>query len=799
MNYIGYFNSLRNVPYSVTFTVNDGSSTVKEITLSDDPVSIDYQGGGDNMYAPLRTSTAKVNVLTNGQTDLMQELYTGSAKGVKVIVTRLSDGVRVWGGWVTPNSYDSDFTGDIDKFEVSCDDGLTMLGNLKYRSTDKEVKSIKDILLKIIGQSEVYNHVLVHNSFIIDGLTSACPLADLYLPESLFFDQKDDNTQTDDDVAWSCQDALTEICRWLNLCMVGFGDTVYMIDFDAVKSGNGSFVDILVSDGSYTTITLSASCNIAQNTYAGSDNSMEMEGVFKKIKVTDSFYTIDNLLPDFYTYAQNITAAHDPTAETSRDISQGSLAEIVSSLVGNEDTVDGNTNLEALVDKVNGVDNEDGPYYNALFVKYFDNPYFHLYKYLLDSEGNFVDASSVYHQGMCYTDTKSMHGASIVKFDVEAIDKVDPVMLAFLAAIGQQTGADVLNIDGFMAEENISSVNFSNFIMFLNPDAHHITNDHITEYPYLESVASNLPALIGGANVHLIISGSYIFHYFDDDPYPIPEGEVDLSEGRYYMDPKEQYILAKLFWGGKYWNGKTWGTTECTFQIPYMKDSSTNDDRRADATMFKDLEIPNAVTWRMGTTEKGYAISMPDESTLLEGVPILTLYKPFDPDYRGKDGGGVGQHYPHRCVFLKDFKFQAIVGDPSYSDVNSTDTEYTNDTTENDSAVNDFADQTFKVCTYDGKSVNYSSVAYKSDGAYHYVDKVTADGYSERQEERLVRKIITQYQSPAIRLKLTLEGIYTPNTLFSEYITGGSYILDAATLDLANDKSKVEIREIKSI
>ena len=27
-----------------------------------------------------------------------------------------------------------------------------------------------------------------------------------------------------------------------------------------------------------------------------------------------------------------------------------------------------------------------------------------------------------------------------------------------------------------------------------------------------------------------------MYHYFDDDPYPIPEGESDISEGRFAMD-----------------------------------------------------------------------------------------------------------------------------------------------------------------------------------------------------------------------------------------------------------------------
>lgn len=782
MTYTGYFNSTKNVAYSVAFTIPDGTSTQKEITLSDDAVTIDYTGGDDNIYIPLRPSTAKVNVLTNGAPDLMQELYTGSAKGVKVTITQLSDSTVVWAGWVTPNSYDSDYSGETDKFEVSCDDGLTMLSNLKYRSTSKSVLTVKDIILKILQQCEVYTNLYIHNSFTVDGLTSDCPISDLYLPESLFFDKKDDNTQTDDDVAWSCQEALTEICRWLNMCMVAYGDSVYIIDLDALKAGNTSFSKILVSDGTVTQITLSAACSIEQSTYRGSNNSISMEGVFKKVKVTDSFYTTDNIFPDFYDFAQNITASEDAEV-VHRDADNNNYGYITSSRIQNEDRKDGNTNLEVFTSDLS----QDGTdYYNVVFIKYFDNPYLKLFKYLWnDAEGKLTDVTDVISSvGLNFTNTKTIHGASIVKYDVEKMDSSDYLFFARPLPLP----------DDVLRREGITSVSFQNYIAMYNPETHHIENSDVLNYPFLQTKTNALPALVGGPNTYLVIQGSYCYHYLSDYPFPFPEGQVDISEGRYYMAREGQYIGAKLKWGDKYWAGGQWVSNECTFSILYMPDSSSDDDRRADATMFKNLEFVNDVLWSMGIDGKGVAIPMPTNGILLDGIPEFTLFKPFDPEYVNH-----GKHYLHSCVFLKDFSFKAVVGDPSYSDVNSTDTEYTNNTEENTNAVNDFQDQSFKVCTYDGKSVNYSSVAYKQDGAYHYVDKVTAMGYSERQEEHLVRRIITQYQDPAIRLKLVLEDRYAPYTLFSESITGKTYILDSVTINLSEDTSEVSIREIKSI
>ena len=48
--------------------------------------------------------------------------------------------------------------------------------------------------------------------------------------------------------------------------------------------------------------------------------------------------------------------------------------------------------------------------------------------------------------------------------------------------------------------------------------------------------------------------------------------------------------------------------------------------------MFKANSIPNTVSWRIGTKEKGYLIKMPSNE-VISGLPILTVFKPFDPNF----------------------------------------------------------------------------------------------------------------------------------------------------------------------
>ena len=102
--------------------------------------------------------------------------------------------------------------------------------------------------------------------------------------------------------------------------------------------------------------------------------------------------------------------------------------------------------------------------------------------------------------------------------------------------------------------------------------------------------------------------------------------------------------MAKLQWGNLYWSGDTtkgnngWVTTETTFKIPYMKDDADKGDRRADSTMFKNLKFVNSVNWRIGTNEQGYLITLP-KNGVISGLPTLTIYKPFDPNYHSAKSG----------------------------------------------------------------------------------------------------------------------------------------------------------------
>ena len=529
-----------------------------------------------------------------------------------------------------------------------------------------------------------------------------------------------------------------------------------------------------------------------------------MDKVYNKATVKADLYDYENVLPDMYDEAINITADKDDTLKSSGNINNGMYGEVVKSQLGDTD----NNNMIIMIDRIYNPQKKKYGAYNVVAVKYFNNPYYKFYKY--NGTKDVTDSTTTIN----YTNSKSMHGATIAKFFVKKLDKTYSSWDIMISDLINKR----ITLDDWMAKNEISNISFSNYIMMLNPDTNHISNADIEKYPYFQTTVTNTTALFGGNNAYLIISGNYYYHYFVDDPYPIPQSEADIREGRYSMDAGQTYLLCRLQWGNLYWNGDSWTSTKSTFKLPYLLDSASEDDRRADATMFKDNEICNIVSWRIGTNERGYAIKAPNTS-IVSGLPILTVFKPFDPNYHSsKSGDNKGQHYKHSVVFLKNFEIKAIIGDPTFSDKNDSDTEYSIDI--DTDYVKELDAINFKINTWDNKKPNYSCVAYKdSNGDFQFLDRTynkslatevegvsftdsnniesVSDG-TLRQEWWLIYRLYKQYKNQSVVLKMSLRnnnehyGLYTVHNL-----DGKQFVVDSINRDYQNNSQEIKLIEKK--
>lgn len=779
MIYKGQFKDINDKLYTVKITTEKNGNLTKNITLGGSPFTTEMDSSGDIIYKPAKYQSAKCNIITP---DYNFDIYAAKAQSTKIELLDDKNNIA-WVGYVEPNLYNMGFVEEREEIEISAIDALSTLQYVKYESDYKKIVSFSYIINKILKQCNAYKTFYVSNN---SHISSNPILNDLFISEQNFFDDKKDD-ETDVDVAWTCKDVLEEICQFLGLTAIADKDSVWFLDYDAIKNKKGTYYKYEIDNDTPTLVTELNEVKIDAKDYSDSGASLSLDNVYNKVKVVDDLYTYDSVIPDLYNTAKNITKSSDSTLTNSTDVNNGIFGEVVSK---------GKNNLIVFIDRVQNPQKNNYTSFNAVFVQYYDNPNYIFYKY--DSNGNDITNSVT---SLNYTDTKTMYGATIAKFcvkEMKAIFKDWDDLINFLNTHKISTSLDDwLNTNGF------SNVSLQNCILMRNAwSPIHISNEQITQYPYFKTNLSDKNSLLGGENTNLIISGSYMYHYFDDDPYPIPDGQVDIDCGRYAMD--ETYLVAKVEWGGLYWSGDKskgdngWVTNDTTFQIPYMPYNASRDEKRSDATMFKDLKFVNTVTWRIGTNEEGYLITVP-QNKVMAGLPTLTVYKPYDPNYHSaKSGKNKGRHYLHSCVFLKNFQFKAIVSDPTHNKLNESDTVYTNEI--NNEYVKELGEIKFKICTWDNKKPNYSSVVYKDSNGFQYVDKVYNDvlGNQARQEEHLINRICKQYSTESVILQLPLKNnIEIYNLYTNKTINDKLFIVDSINKDYRYNSVDVKLIEKK--
>ena len=113
-----------------------------------------------------------------------------------------------------------------------------------------------------------------------------------------------------------------------------------------------------------------------------------------------------------------------------------------------------------MIDRI--YDPQHGRYgdYNVVAVKYFNSPNYKFFKY--EGTKDVTDSITSFN----YTDTKSMHGASMAKFFVKKIDAPFSTIWDAIFGINKK----LYTLDEWLSTNQLSDISFSNYIMLLNPD-----------------------------------------------------------------------------------------------------------------------------------------------------------------------------------------------------------------------------------------------------------------------------------------------------------------------------------------
>ena len=801
MKYFSQFKDINDQLYTVNIITNGDGTTTKEFTLGGSPFTTEMDNSDKIIYKPCKYQSATIEMVSQ---DYNFDIYSPTAQGTKVQL--LKDSEVVWTGFITPNLYDQGFNEFRETISLEAIDGLSTLQYYKYTPVgkNKDIVSFISIINHLISQCHSYNYFYISDNIQKDNTTDSSINELLYISEQNFFDEKKEN-ETDNDVAWTMQEVLEEICQYLGYTCIAEGDSVYFLDYDAIREGINTYYKYTVDNiANPTKETKVFHKMINENDHSENGASLSLDKTYNKVKVKDNLYDFNLAIPDPFDDVDNITSYNE-----NYEKEWGKGEDELKYLYHYNPT----TKFIELWRRAYSPDDDNDQHRDAyVVVQYKKNPKFKCYKY----NDKLEDVTALYEGSLNYKDTQNFSGAALASMWVNHL-KMDPEMeIKAKATLDSPpvitTWNDVWKGHKYTSLKyiadalNIISPSFEDYIIFCSRKYNelsdtYINNKNYQKYPYFETTTEvNTANLYGSPNTYLLLSGSYYFSGIYKNvfcKFPLNNLDIDPTQGRYGIS--DVFIPAKLQIDNLYWNGTDWTETESTFKIEV--DPANGNSNRLDNYMDKFLNFKNNVTWGTNISHKGILIPLPDG--LVKGQPKLTIYKPYNFAF-----GNNSTKYQPLFAVIKGLKLEVVV---DVADADS-DTEYTNVINTNYASELDKIE--FKINTYTGKKPTYSAVAYKKETGYVYLDTVynkalgeyqvgteRADGtnsqYGElNPEEQLIWKISHQYEQPSIKLDFNLRndnkvyGLYSNTTLRDKY-----YIVDKIDTDYKQAQQAVTLIE----
>lgn len=802
-NYRGWFQDIDGVNYKVEFFHGDNYQW-KDITLSGDPVTIEYDNSEDILYKPVKLSGATINVITSDVDEYYFDLYSTNPKDCRVTI---SSGINyssiTWKGYVEPSLYTQGFEYQNEEIEINCLDGLSILKYYKYTSIDENpgYHSFMDIIQHILSVTNLdYSYLFFQKTTFTSKTDTDNILRRLYVNESIFFDDNtkydtDGNRITDKDD--TMQEVLEKIMTYLGMTMYAEGNNIYIIDYDAISTD-------VQTDHYYCRTSLSNNTDrdvstmipqvlIYGNSYAENGQSISLDKVYNKVTVVDKFDKIDKLLPDLYNDKDLVEIY--PCDSLNNNPPKLSI-------IWNEPRVE---ETELLMSAVN---HSLWCYYKVMLNK---NYIFYAY----DDAGNEVQITNVINQ-------VTPEDPSVVEWPIQnAENRISGGVLPwfsvaqpdYLRSTGQcgciMKAKTIKNEDYPILEGNtiVPYFNYDNYLLLQTNEYKWKNNKKnsqdgtITRRPSRKLVSVtpkfNPPFLSGNGRIYLIITGSC----FMEDRYNI--FGYDSEHKRKSDDWSVAGLPVSLKVGDKWWSWDwrtqtqgTWVSSETTFRVPLWGSDH-------DHWIGQELKIKNNIPYTWGINKEGWAIPLPDNVELTTGELEVGLWTPIPPT----DDGATWDHssYLLENTWIKDFNVELHILDEETNKVSNDDSDtcYTNIIDTNN--IEELDDIDFDLCTFDNKTISNNCVYVKDGSIYNYLDKVYNPYVSQhlnqeydqlaRFEELLCCRIANQYNTPRVKLEVNLNTDVRMNHPFTENILNKVYIIDSKEINLRDKNIKYTLIE----
>ena len=303
--YYADFKSRNSTPYRVEIYTKNDVDSPKELTLSSVPFTTEWEA--DTLFKPLKMSNSVCRILTR---EMLMDLYTGEAQGVKIVLIDSANNKVEWAGYVMPNVYSSDYI-SVDSVDIEAIDTIACLENIKYSYIGENASfcSFYDIMMHIINKADPQKSIdklRVQECNKVSYFDTDCILESLYINEHNFFDELGE--------PMTCKDVLSSLVGYLGMSMFQWKDSYYIVDYECIKKGYTEcyqYHRAVSALNGWKKLTLENK-NVLDIGIASGNGSISLDNVYNKVSVVASTNSVDELCPVLIDDEDLINQNEDP-------------------------------------------------------------------------------------------------------------------------------------------------------------------------------------------------------------------------------------------------------------------------------------------------------------------------------------------------------------------------------------------------------------------------------------------------------------------------------------------------------
>lgn len=741
----GFFRDINDTLYKVVIITDYqeykvGQGQGEEITLLANAISIEYEGQ-DDVFAPYRCSNMTVRFL---QERFDESLNNALGNNVFVTLQKEEGGKykTILQGFSTPNAYNQPFINVVgDEFELEVQDALS---TLKYCYFEKQATknhlTIKDyIQLAFLQLNGLFKRCIYP--------TTPNNILEMCIPQ--------ENWLNEDNEPMSWLDILSEICKYLGFTITTEGEDVLLLDPHCDE-----YFAFSLESGEVQPITfIREGITLNKEDVSSNDCNISLLPSYNKVSLTAKHYPVEKKIQKY------------EDMELEHCSGYGERGQYGPSMICDS----------------NGADSEHVQYFQVfnqqigafnVFMRYNHfNPYedFTFYSHPKDENKDYTTKLPIANETTLNKDFLFSHNVSapceyetqeIKKEEFGATPKSVSLKKAFIfqTAFGNSQNKELF-LDLSKQKDDWSEINQS--------------IDQVLFSHRIASVTTNNNPNGNIVNINFNFScywGSYM-----------------PCKKRQKNDYKE--LLYRLRFGDKYYNDKenTWQTKPFNCTVQY--DDGGN------------LIVPNSNTdWKQSLIygeHKGINVPLPPNKT---GEVIFEFLRPFTvmrTDYKIVNGALFDSKIPiytrttEGCNLITDY--EATIYGLSHS-TDDSETQYENQLSDN-KFIEEASDMELKVCTYDGKATSYSSpYFYTQEKGVEMVSNFDYGLYLATPEENLITRAINQYQSPQLKMEITLNREMSFNsTIRSSWFPDKKFIVSGYTFEPQQMNYTYSFIELKDI